>query len=192
MSIDRRRLIALTGVAAAENATRFFATMDSQTALAAYAALLFGLIHEGRDLGRPGARPFFILESGLAYVQALAGDAGSPIRFEAVSAKSVPAMAAVLNPAKLRRLRELGFQSPVEGRSPNHWRDVDINEPGDFEQAGSVAAAVLTDVFDVKDAGAIDTFVRIPRLRVLKLRNSGTSAAGPGNALESRWRRFVR
>ena len=103
-----------------------------------------------------------------------------------MSAKSVPAVAEVLSPAKVRRLSELGFQAPAEGRSPNYWRDVEINEPGDLEPASRLAAAVLTDVFDVKDAGAVDTFVRIPRLRALRFRNSGTSAAGPGSAREAR------
>ncbi len=170
-------MIALTGVAAAENATRLFTATDPQFALTAYATLLFGLIHESRDLGRPGARPFFVLESSLAYVQALAGDTGSPIRLEAVSAKSVPAMAAVLSPAKIRRLSELGFRTPVEGHSPNYWRGVEISEPGDLEHAGWLAATVLMDVFDVKDVGAIDTFVRIPGVRALRFRTTGTSAA---------------
>jgi len=38
------------------HADRLFTMMDSQTPLTAYATVLFGLIHESRDLGRPGAR----------------------------------------------------------------------------------------------------------------------------------------
>jgi hypothetical protein len=132
--------------------------------------LLFGLIDESRDLGRRGARPFFVLESGMAYVQALAGDAGAPIRFEAVSAKSVPSAADVLSPAKVRRLGELGFHAPAEGRSPNYWQDVEITEPRDLEAAGRLAAAVLMRVYNVVSADAVEARVNIPSIRSIRIK----------------------
>jgi hypothetical protein len=106
----------------------------------------------------------------LGYVQALAGDAGTPIRLEAVSAKSVPAVAEMLSPARVRRLSELGFQAPVEGRSPNYWRVVEINKPRDLEQAGRLAAAVLTEVYNLNSADAAEAHVNIPRVRSLRIK----------------------
>ena len=142
MTIDRRRMLELTGGAAVGSATRSImalAGLDGQVALGAYAASLLGLIHGALDLGRPRNSPYFILHAGPVYVQALARS-DSPVQLEAVSERSDPAVAKYLSPAKLARLAELGFQAPG-GRSPNHWRDLEIRQPKDLDRAGALAAS---------------------------------------------------
>jgi hypothetical protein len=173
MSIDRRRLLALTGGAAVENATGLVAAaLDPRAALAAYATSLFGLIHAARHLGRPGNSAFFVLMAGEVYVQALASADRSPIRVEAASEKSVPAIAKLLSPAKRRRLGDLGFEVPGAS-SPNYWQDVEIDGPEKLVMAGGLAAAALVEVFDVGEADDVSAMVSIPRVRVLTLRASG-------------------
>jgi hypothetical protein len=167
MSIDRRRMLELTGGAAVGSATRSIlalAGLDGQAALGTYAASLLGLIHGARDLGRPRNSPHFILHAGPVYVQALARSDGSPIQLEAVSERSDPAVAKYLSPAKLARLAELGFQIPG-GRSPNHWRDVEVRQSKDLDRAGALAATVLSEVFGVSDLDALGVIVNVPGAR---------------------------
>jgi hypothetical protein len=167
MSIDRRRMVALSGAATVETVTHLVtAAPVDRAALATYAASLFALIHAARALGRPRDSAFFILEHGSAYVQALAVRDGSLIRVEAASDKLIPAMAEVLSPTKRGRLIQLGFQPP--DASPNHWQDLDIVGSADLRSAGTLAATVLTEVFGVSDADAVSALVNIPGVRQLR------------------------
>jgi len=146
--------------------------------LAAFATSLFGPIDGARSLGRPGDSAYFVLESGGAYVQALARWDGSNIRMEAASETSVPALAEVLTPEKRQRLSELGFQAP--GPGPNYWRDVEVGGSGELLAAGALAATVLWDVFDVGDAAAVEVKVNIPPARPLGFRDEPGAAPTPG------------
>ena len=86
-------------------------------------------------------RVFVVLDAGIGYIQC-APNPPRAIYCEAQSAQSWPALAAVLTPERLARLRAAGFAEP--GRSPNHWRDYPLDEWSD----AAIASSLLTTLRD--------------------------------------------
>ncbi|MGU3538213.1 TY-Chap domain-containing protein [Methylobacterium sp. A54F] len=93
-----------------------------------------------------GRSVFVVLDAGIGYVQC-APKSPEALYCEAQSVQSWPALAAVLTPERLERLRAAGFAEP--GRSPNHWRDYALDEWSD----AAIAASLLTILREVYGFG---------------------------------------
>lgn len=167
MSVNRRRVLELSGGAAigsAVAASRILGPLDGTTALGTLAAALMEWIHASRATGSPGESPYFIIDCGPVFVQALARPGQSMLQLEAVSGSIDPQIAAWLSPARRRRLHELGFQTPG-ARSPNYWQDLEVDRPCDIKMAGARLGKVLTEVFDVAENDRLNVTVVIPGTR---------------------------
>jgi hypothetical protein len=113
------------------------------------------LIYRKRGEGKPGDCPFCIFsfdsDPGHPYVQFLASHDAEQLLCEAVSAKSVPNIAAVLTSEREHLLRGLGFAAP--GISPNYSQRIDVRGAADLGYAARLAFHVLKQVYGISDFG---------------------------------------
>jgi hypothetical protein len=79
---------------------------------------------------------------------------------EAVSAKFVPEMAAILTTGGDEILRRLGFEAPEI--SPNYSQTIKVKGPEDLAYAARLAFRVLKQVYRVADFGLATFDVKIP------------------------------
>jgi hypothetical protein len=101
-------------------------------------------------------RPIFaVFDAGIGYIQCMPKTPERALYCEAQSARSWPALAAVLTPERAARLREAGFTEP--GRSPNYWKDYALDAHSD----DAIAAEILTLLRDAYGyTGAVALRVR--------------------------------
>ncbi|MEA2907847.1 MAG: hypothetical protein QOI12_5234 [Alphaproteobacteria bacterium] len=96
---------------------------------------------------------YCIFEVGSAYFQCKAPNYTKHLFCEAVSAKSVPEIGAILSPKKkIRLMREFGFAAP--SFSPNFSRKVEIASNDDLAYVARMAFRVLRDIYGVNDFSA--------------------------------------
>lgn len=102
-----------------------------------------------------------IFEVGSAYFQCQAPNYAKYMICEAVSAKSVPRIGAILTPKKKARLmREFGFTAP--SLSPNFFRKVEIKSNDDLAYVARIAFRVLRDIYGMKDFGTANFKLWMP------------------------------
>jgi hypothetical protein len=120
------------------------------------AALTYlALIWQHRGEGIPGSRPFCIFsfeaDPGSPYIQFLARSDAELLSCEAVSARSIPEIAAVLRPEAQNLLRDFGFAAP--DTSPNYSQRIDVRGTADLAYAARLAYRVLKQVYGITDFG---------------------------------------
>ncbi len=86
---------------------------------------------------------FVIFEAGIGYVQCAPETSPPLIYCEAQSEESWPALAAILTPERVARLRRLGYADP--GRAPNYWKKYPLEKFSD----AAIANEILTVLHDV-------------------------------------------
>jgi len=88
-------------------------------------------------------RIFVVFDAGIGYVQCAPETAPLAVYCEAQSAESWPALASVLTPERLAKLKGAGYADP--GRAPNYWKSY----PGDTFTNAAIAAELLTILHEV-------------------------------------------
>lgn len=88
-------------------------------------------------------RVFVVFSAGIGYVQCMPQTPSPALYCEAQSAESWPALATVLTPERVSRLRNAGFADP--GRTPNYWKTY----PFDKFRDAVIAGEILTVLYDV-------------------------------------------
>jgi hypothetical protein len=106
-------------------------------------------VYGAREAGKPGNEAFCIFEVGNAYVQFRAPWDSQQLVCEAVSARSVPEIAAVLTTKADEALRQLGFKAPEI--PPNYSQTITIGCPEDLGYAVRLAFRVMKQVYQVMD-----------------------------------------
>jgi hypothetical protein len=86
---------------------------------------------------------FIVFEPGIGYVQCAPETSPTVIYCEAQSEESWPALAAILTPERVSRLRRMGYADP--GRAPNYWKHYPVEK---FTDA-AIANEILTILHDV-------------------------------------------
>jgi len=86
---------------------------------------------------------FVIFDAGIGYVQCTTDPSPPALYCEAQSAESWAALAAVLTPERVARLRDVGYSDP--GRAPNYWKSYPLDK---FDDA-AIASELLTILYDV-------------------------------------------
>ncbi len=105
---------------------------------------------------------YCIFEVGPAYFQCLAPPFGMYLRCEAASEKFVHELAAILTPVKKNQLvQEFGFTAP--GYSKNFSQKIEIKGKEDLAYVARMAFRVLRDVYGVKDFGATQFKLTLPK-----------------------------
>jgi hypothetical protein len=84
-----------------------------------------------------------IFNAGIGYVQCAPMASPSAIYCEAQSAESWAALAAILTPDRVSRLRNAGYADP--GRTPNYWKSYSLDEFND----AAIASEILTILHEV-------------------------------------------
>jgi len=87
-------------------------------------------------------RVYVIFNAGIGYVQC-APETPPAIYCEAQSAESWAALATVLTPERVSRLRSFGYADP--GRAPNYWKTYPVDKFSDT----AIASEILTILYDV-------------------------------------------
>ena len=118
-----------------------FVSGDVDELFAAYGARVTGELQRLRV--NNDRLVWFILETGIGFVQCASQDKPASQYCEAQSADSWPALASVLTPERIARLHGLGYADP--GRSPNYWRTYPLET---FDDA-AIARDLLTILHDV-------------------------------------------
>jgi hypothetical protein len=90
-----------------------------------------------------GRQVYVSFNAGIGYVQCMPETSPSAIYCEAQSEESWPALATILTPERLSRLRNVGYADP--GRAPNYWK----NYPMDKFSDAAIAAELLTILHEV-------------------------------------------
>jgi hypothetical protein len=116
-------------------------------------------IYEKRAAGKPGNNAVCVCELGNVYVQFLAPWDAELLVCEAVSAKSVPEIAAILTKAD-EALRGLGFEAPAS--SHNYSQTLKIADVEDLAYAARLGFRVLKQVYRVADFGSATFKINIP------------------------------
>jgi hypothetical protein len=88
-------------------------------------------------------RVFVVFDAGIGYIQCQPQTAPDVIYCEAQSPDSWPALASVLTPDRVAKLRAVGYADP--GRSPNYWKDYPLDKYDD----AAIAKEVITLLHDV-------------------------------------------
>jgi type III secretion system-like peptide-binding chaperone len=96
---------------------------------------------------------FAVFDTGLGYVQCQPQTEPNAFYCEAQSADSWPALAAVLTPERIARLRAVGFADP--GRAPNYSKTYRADEISDAALASEVLT-LLHDVYGYYGASKLD------------------------------------
>ena len=86
---------------------------------------------------------YVILDAGIGYVQCAPETSPASIYCEAQSAESWAALATILTPDRVSRLRKAGYADP--GRAPNYWKSYQLNKYND----AAIASELLTILYDV-------------------------------------------
>lgn len=118
-----------------------FVSGDVDELFAAYGARVTGELQRLRVNNE--RLVWFILDTGIGFVQCASQDKPQSQYCEAQSADSWPALASVLTPERIARLHALGYDEP--GRSPNYWRNYALET---FDDA-TIARELLTILHDV-------------------------------------------
>jgi hypothetical protein len=118
-------------------------------------------IYENRELGGPGDNPFCVCEVGNVFVQFLAPEGEETLLCEAVSAKFVPEVAAILTEGGEGTLLKLGFEAP--GASPNYSQTIKIEGVADLAYAARLGLRVLKQAYRITDFSAASFKIEIPR-----------------------------
>jgi hypothetical protein len=90
-----------------------------------------------------GRRVYVIFSAGIGYIQCMPQTSPSAFYCEAQSAESWPALAAVLTPERVSRLRSAGYADP--GRAPNYAKFYPFDSFSDL----AVAREILTILYEV-------------------------------------------
>ncbi|WP_252511120.1 TY-Chap domain-containing protein [Phreatobacter aquaticus] len=93
-----------------------------------------------------------VFDAGIGYIQCMPERQAAAIYCEAQSAESWPALAAILTPDRLGRLRRAGYAPP--GRGPNHSRSYSIEVFDDVALAREILT-LLHDVYGYQGAAAL-------------------------------------
>ena len=94
---------------------------------------------------------YVVFSAGIGYIQCMPQTSPPTFYCEAQSAESWPALAAVLTPERIAKLRDAGYTEP--GRAPNYSKSYPL---GKFTDA-AVAGEILTLLYDVYGyAGAVE------------------------------------
>jgi hypothetical protein len=88
-------------------------------------------------------RVHVIFGAGIGYVQCTPETPSPAIYCEAQSAESWAALATILTPERVSRLRNFGYADP--GRAPNYWKSY----PFDKFTDAAIASEILTILYDV-------------------------------------------
>lgn len=91
-----------------------------------------------------GRRVHVAFSAGIGYVQCMPNSSPPAIYCEAQSAESWPALAAILTPDRVKRLRDIGYAAP--GRAPNYWKSYPLNAFSDAAIAGELLT-ILHDAY---------------------------------------------
>jgi hypothetical protein len=86
---------------------------------------------------------YVIFDAGIGYVQCGPVTAPSAIYCEAQSAESWAALATILTPERVSRLRNAGYSDP--GRAPNYWKSYPLDKFND----ATIASELLTILHEV-------------------------------------------
>jgi hypothetical protein len=90
-----------------------------------------------------GRQVYVSFNAGIGYVQCMPETPATAIACEAQSAESWPALATILTPERVSRLRSRGYADP--GRSPNYWKSYPLDK---FTDA-AIATELLTILHEV-------------------------------------------
>jgi hypothetical protein len=118
-----------------------FTSGDVNELAAAYGARVTGELQRLRVNSE--RQVYFVLDSGIGFVQCAPQDKPPSQYCEAQSADSWPALASVLTPERVARLHALGYAEP--GRSPNYERIYALDKYDD----AAIARELLTVLHDV-------------------------------------------
>ncbi len=88
-------------------------------------------------------RVYAVFEAGIGYVQCVPETPSPALYCEAQSAESWAALATVLTPERVTRLRSAGYADP--GRAPNYWKSYPFDKFTDT----AIAEEILTILYDV-------------------------------------------
>lgn len=86
---------------------------------------------------------YVVFGAGIGYVQCTPESSLPAIYCEAQSEESWPALAAVLTPERVSRLRRMGYAAP--GHAPNYWKNYPLEK---FTDA-AIASEILTILHDI-------------------------------------------
>jgi hypothetical protein len=90
-----------------------------------------------------GRQVYVIFNAGIGYVQCITETPPTAIYCEAQSAESWPALATILTPVRLSRLRSAGYADP--GRAADYWKSYPLDKFGD----AAIANELLTILHEV-------------------------------------------
>ncbi len=88
-------------------------------------------------------RVYVVFGAGIGYVQCMPETPSPALYCEAQSAESWAALATVLTPERVSRLRNIGYADP--GRAPNYWKSYPFDKFSD----AAIAGEILTILYDV-------------------------------------------
>jgi hypothetical protein len=89
------------------------------------------------------ARVYAVFDAGIGYVQCMPETPPAAFYCEAQSTESWAALATVLTPERVSRLRGAGYADP--GRAPNYWKSYPFDKFSD----AAMASEILTILYDV-------------------------------------------
>ncbi len=88
-------------------------------------------------------RVHVVFDAGIGYVQCMPETPSPAFYCEAQSAESWAALATILTPERVSRLRSVGYADP--GRAPNYWKSYPFDKFSD----AAIASEILTILYDV-------------------------------------------
>lgn len=99
-----------------------------------------------------GRQVYVIFNAGIGYVQCITETPPAAIYCEAQSAESWPALATILTPERLSRLRSAGYADP--GRSANYWKSYPLDKFSDAAIANELLT-ILREVYGYNGANKL-------------------------------------
>lgn len=99
-----------------------------------------------------GRQVYVIFNAGIGYVQCITETPPTAISCEAQSAESWPALATILTPERLSRLRSAGYADP--GRASNYWKSYAMDKFSDAAIAGELLT-ILHEVYGYNGANKL-------------------------------------
>lgn len=139
----RRTAVRACSYVAPADGSPSISASTSDELMGLYGARVIGEIQRLRvNINR---RIFVIFDGGIGYIQCTPDKvaSSSSIYCEAQSIESWPALAAILTPERVARLRAAGYADP--GRSPNFWRHYPLEQ---FDDA-AIAREILSILHEV-------------------------------------------
>lgn len=119
-------------------------------------------VYAKRERGKPGHEGYCLFTIGKFYVQFKASWNSDTLACEAVSAKSIPALATVLTPKSDEILHKYGLEPP-ELFSPNYSQTIKIDSAADIGYAVRLAYRVFKEVYKVTDFSSTKFVGAIPK-----------------------------